>query len=281
MNDQKDIIQIFYELLPPQAQDKVSSFAWTKDVASIGLKYGLTDPEVEILKNEVLYVLLAIEDTDQMLKSIQNELQLSSEISLKIAKDIDTMILYDVKAIIAETIQNTTKGIADERTHPSKEGTQVIHDEIAVPAYVKVETKPEAKPEIKPNNVPDNLPVLEEEREVAVQRINTPNSILNKQLEVPVAHPYEKPRPVAAPTPMQSKVPTSNNPLQTFAKTSLVPPVTQEMNKPNGPSIVEARLGGSFNMPQEEMVIPAHPQTAAPAAPAPAPKIDPYREPIE
>lgn len=90
-----------------------------------------------------------------------------------------------------------------------------------------------------------NLPAMPKaEQDVVIKKIFSNNQILNQQLEGVV------------PTP--KGVPPPNLPI------APQPPI---MNKPIGPSIIEARLGGSFNMPKEETSL--------------KPKVDPYREPIE
>ena len=264
MNETKDTLLTYYQLLPEQAQQKVSSPAWERDVASIGLKYGLSDADVTKLKDEVVLVLLAIEDPDLLVKNVQSELKLSSEICLEVVKDIDSMILYDVKDILEQTRQSNEAGIAEELSKKSQEQKPAIHDEIFIPATA-------SKPEVVQNAVPENLPSLPEEHELTLPKIITPNSILNKQLEVPVAHPYEKPRPVE----VNRVVPVSPI-IQPPVKAPVVQP---EIKKP-APSIVEARLSGSLTMHQEEITIPTDiPKQAPPAAPAA--KVDPYREPIE
>ena len=251
MNDQ-DIIQNFYSLLPEKAQAKFSSRTWLRDAASIGLKYGLNDVQVEALKNEVMLVLLAIEDADVLTKNLQRELTLSSDTSLKIAKDIESLILSDVKTELAESFVTTGKGLDEFLAESSSVKLNNHAEEPATLSVLEV-SQPTA------DTPPSNLPVMPEEREVTILKITTNNPVLNKQLQVPITHPLEKtqaPAPVAplAEKPIPAPMPASQPQTPTI--------------KQDGPSILGARLGGSFNMPQEEV-------TMAPK------RIDPYREPVE
>lgn len=108
-----------------------------------------------------------------------------------------------------------------------------------------------------------NLPATKEEgpeREVSVRKIITPNPILNKQLEVP------------------------------YSTAPAAKPATPPKLGGDGevPSIIGARLSGSFNMPKEEVKIdtpkPQTPHNLPTGTPAEQKKYtgkDPYREPLE
>jgi hypothetical protein len=98
------------------------------------------------------------------------------------------------------------------------------------------------------------------EREVTLRKITTSNPVLNEQLKVPVIH-HE---PLQAP----KRVQPASQPVATPK------PAEAPVQKPTEPSILGARLGGSFNMPKEEVNV------SSPTTPAPK-KVDPYREPIE
>jgi hypothetical protein len=118
-----------------------------------------------------------------------------------------------------------------------------------------------------------NLPAMPKaEQDVVVKKIFSNNEILNRQLE----------GGKDVPMPQEAKIRPSIEPQ--FYDSSITKPISQPqpqplMRKPGGPSIVDARLGGSFNLPKENLDVskPA-PQPNQPPQP---PTKDPYREPIE
>ncbi len=124
------------------------------------------------------------------------------------------------------------------------------------------------------------------EREVTLRKIITPNPVLNKQLEVPIVHPLDlKEQAIES---LGTRVPLRRESAPVASPTPVPAPVSAPVApKTADQSILGARLGGSFNIPREEIKIsspkpPQTPQNSQPGASQPSRYAkDPYRESID
>ena len=224
-------------------------------ILSLVEKYDLYEDDVKSLNNEIDLVLMNLEDIESLTKNLERELGINPITASRLVDDINTQIFAPIK--------NSLQKIQQERKDQEKE-TRVFE----VLESQKTPTTPNQPPrppinritEVKRADIqpPANLPMLQEEHELTVQKTQP---VAPTQPQLPKTF-GESSRP-------QNITPTAKPAEQFF------------VSRPKPSNIIEAKLAGSFNMPQEKLNVsapkPAQTQNSAPVTR----KADPYREPVE
>ncbi len=280
------------KLLPPDIKDVWQSQQKFNTLFKLSQKYDLYENDMGPLINEVDLILLNLEDIESLESNLQRELEINPITASRLAEDINEQIFAPIKVSLQKIQQE--RRVA-EMVNPEK----ITDGEVpTIPTQPTQPAKPPLNriPEVRKINIsaptapmgttaqaPNNLPTMAPEQELVVQKnmvatdkpkfqaIPTPTSLPKTFGETPRAGVQKITPPIAKPTitpPINPPKPQLSPSDQFFVSRP----------KPTARGIVENRLGGSFNMPQERMNM----SETKPAAPAdPNKKVDPYREPIE
>jgi hypothetical protein len=243
-----ELIKEYFSLIPPELQQFIVARTWKNKLEVISKNYALSEEQSANLEIEVLLVLIGLKDIEEFEKNIQEQLGINPELAGKVATDIEDQVFSDILHLIFEAEEEINNVVTPN----------------TIPATTPAE----------PQHVEENVPDMpKEEEKIAIKKLFPGNEILNRQLEGGGK---------GEPMPQEAKIRPSIEPQ--FYDSSITKPISQPqpqplMRKPGGPSIVDARLGGSFNLPKENLDVskPA-PQPDEPPQP---PTKDPYREPIE
>lgn len=141
MDEFNKTIEEYTQKLPLESQAILKSTNWKPTAEEIGKKYSLDDEQIAILQEEILFVLIGVEEEDDL----QNNL----EVELNISEILAGELYSDVKKRIIALILNKFKS-----SQPKVSNSENSSDD---PYFIAL-TEEES---VYKNNIPPNLPTEE------------------------------------------------------------------------------------------------------------------------
>jgi len=106
-------IALYYEKLPPEAQEVFSSMEWLKTLENISSKYALTQFQQETLVAETTLVLLGIIHPEEYEEILKKELSMPQTLLVEILTEIKGSVLESIRPQLTDAF---TKNISGEET---------------------------------------------------------------------------------------------------------------------------------------------------------------------
>lgn len=276
-----------FQALSPELQTLIGSEDVDGTIGDIASDHSFTPEQHRNFSAEVVYVILGLEQSSAFIQNLVQFIGISQSDAEKIATQVQEEIFFkagiapeDPPAPVAKTLVSQPVVEASKSIEPIPALIPEAPVAAAHPINIIEEVKkPEPQPFIE-EHVHENLPAIQEEREVAIRRIVTPDPVLNKQLEVPVVRNNESLHtapvtPAFVPEKPAVEAPKPQ-PIPVIPPTPVVAPTSNPT-----PSIVDARLGiKPVSMPKEDLDLSKNKKHDGVQYPPRYTK-DPYREPIE
>jgi signal recognition particle subunit SEC65 len=134
----KNILPEFFKQLPQERQDLIFNGGWQNKVGEITKKYSLSQTQVDILNNNLLFVFMGIDKLDDFIKLLTSELGVSRILGDQIVEDLEKRVLdYVIKTLEAKPIFEK----------PKVSVTPIFQTEPKKPLASQI---PEIRPEIVP-----------------------------------------------------------------------------------------------------------------------------------
>lgn len=105
----KQTIKNGVERLPKEAQEVVNNFDWLKISEKIGKKNLLDEKEIDILQNEIGFVLIEVNGQDRLVSRIEDNVGTSKLEAIKINNDINQEIFKPLLAQMESSIKSNIK----------------------------------------------------------------------------------------------------------------------------------------------------------------------------
>ena len=102
----KKIIHDELVVLPEKVSKAINSVDWVEICNNVGLKYLLTDDEINKLQTEVLLVLINMEYLNDLKLNIENHIKTSKEAAEVMEKELTEQIFNPINNKIKEDIKN-------------------------------------------------------------------------------------------------------------------------------------------------------------------------------
>jgi hypothetical protein len=175
-----------FDALPTELVQALIGIDFDSNLIKISQKYNLNGELNDILKFDVLMIIVKLSDKNTLLQILPRELSITPDISNEIMNDLDILIFKPIDEYIKKSDErrdffNQTENLTQGITRIGEE------EQVPIPPYAKVETKPIEQPKITETiNLPEIKPA-----EIYPPRIPTYTNI-------------QTPTPVQAPTPTQT-----------------------------------------------------------------------------
>ncbi len=144
--------------LPREGQEAINSFPWGETAKSIGLKYSLTEEEINNLQTEVLITLVGYEYLEDLKSNIENNVGITSAEAEKISSELINKIYNPIGAKLNEIVERSDKSI-------KANWQQNVNFIVSGGNYVSFIQEPE-QPTIKkiPKEIIESKPTIKPER---------------------------------------------------------------------------------------------------------------------
>jgi hypothetical protein len=178
MNEYEATIEQYINELPVGLQNQIKNGTWKLALSEISKKYSLTEEQKINLEREVLFVMIGIEDENDLDQNLVEELFISKLLSGELVEEIGNKIFKPISTKLSEI--STKDPVADKTINES------VLSESENTRYQTVSNRV--------NHIPDNLPTAEplpKEDEMVENRF----SILDQQKDVgmQIQTPVSKP----------------------------------------------------------------------------------------
>lgn len=215
-------IEEYMSGLPQTVKNIILEDFWSKRTEEIGVKYSLSEKQLMVLQNLVLFVIIGVENPNTLGESIKNELGISELLAEQIKNDLEVRV-FDY---IIKTIQNQEKkgesiekGEGDDLPEVRPEITPLVEPQEKVRVrpvpvgFTDASPKPIPKPQMpvpelvqRPISVPRYTAVPMEEERNSSQEIVVSSKETPKPNEVTSSQPASAPQTSTTPQPVPEPV---------------------------------------------------------------------------
>ncbi len=179
MDESENIIKEYFDSLPESFKKAVSNFDWQKKVTELGQKYSLTQTQVSDLSYEVLFVLVGVENDNNLTNNIQQKLGVTAILAGEITEELEEKV-FSVIVDMADKDDNKKIETVSRSPIPKvivpQKSTDLPQDNKPKYGATRLEDLSDV--------APDNLPVSDEDEKILHPEISIPRYIPTKIEEV-------------------------------------------------------------------------------------------------
>lgn len=179
MDESEKIIKEYFDNLPESFRRAILAVDWQRKINELGQKYSLSETQISDLSYEVLFVLVGIEDDQNLSGNIQNKLAVSSILSDEITAELEEKVFG---AIVEQADKDENKKIETVTRSPIP---KIIVPQKMTDLPVEGSAGNKTRfytPETGEDSdvMPMNLPVSDEDKEIIKTEISIPRYIPTK-----------------------------------------------------------------------------------------------------
>jgi hypothetical protein len=115
-------------VIPQELKNYIASDELDRRIELLGKKYKLTDEQLTVLQNEVSFILLLIESTDNLILNLEKEMGLPLETADNVAKDVMEYVLNRVDPYLIHNKEDLVVVDDDTSTFHSEKEVGQIND---------------------------------------------------------------------------------------------------------------------------------------------------------
>lgn len=262
-------IRTIYESLPLDIREVIASMEYTEKIQTISKKYKLMIDKTGTLSEETGFVLMGITKPQDFVNNIQNRLEVSRDVAMGIAEEINAQIFYELRESLKQILIKKTENFEDEKEENlnREDILREIEDkEHHTPPTVNAVSTPELRLEVLP---PSEL-VVKQPDEIMIPTENThmeTKRLSEVSFQKPVTEKTQTEKPAEIITPAEQ---TQKQDLTSQTEVRL------ETKRPSLNNIIKDKMGGMVNIPKETVVI----NDEVSPTKTNSTKVDPYREQI-
>jgi hypothetical protein len=154
MNEEKDTIKEQLKKIPKTLRDYALAPSWSDTLSRIVAQFGIASDKIVDLENEVLFVLICLEPTDDLVENIKREIGLANDMSEKIVESINSSILSPVMNDIKKYWATISQGESPEiKPYASFEQTILRQAQAMRPVGEAPSNLPGARPIVPNQNI--------------------------------------------------------------------------------------------------------------------------------
>lgn len=258
-----------YEKLPEDLKQAVYSEDIALKLFDLGRKYGITIEKNGFLAEEVGYVILGLEKTEEFPKYVKERLDFDDEETAEIVKEINQQIFLPIREALKKAHQIEIKDLEEKTPEPRPPATPAtLVPKTEIPP-IPVQPNPVASVSVKPAMSEPEIPAIKNE----VSEIQAGHFLDKKELEDLKTKIKNEVKPVTEQKPIQ--------PIPPPAKPKL-PPIDLRQDARPRTALPQFMSGAIFVPPVKKEEVKADGSPPLTTSDKPAQRTyDPYKEPVE